>query len=392
MLTNYKYQPKFNLISDIPPENKGTSELDAYNILGILPKFRLHIEFSMNRKVLFIITVIIAFAPFILTRSSICDMFDFSSTGEIGDTIGGTTAPIIGLISIILLYLTLQEQIKFNRSQQIQSNEQAKIMREEQFKTTFFNLLQQQRDIQRSLQAFFYGLSPSDVSRKIQKKVYGQDFFAMAICELTYLFRSMESDTFYSSYDEDEVRDMMEYIYESCYHGLNLPHELEEENTRNINAGKRVAYYAYINDVFDIKEEDYNKYKRLSSIDEKILFVYDKFFSKRENSGYYFRHLYRILRFVEKTEKKEMKGINTISDRKLIEMHFQEYAQFVQAQMSTNEMLMVFYNSFSFPKLKRLVIKYRILENLTIENLISQEHCCIEEFNMKHRPEYRWNE
>ena len=73
-------------------------------------------------------------------------------------------------------------------------------------------------------------------------------------------------------------------------------------------------------------------------------------------------------------------------------MHFQEYAQFVQAQMSTNEMLMVFYNSFSFPKLKRLVIKYRILENLTIENLISQEHCCIEEFNMKHRPEYRWNE
>ena len=176
MLTNYKYQPKFNLISDIPPENKGTSELDAYNILGILPKFRLHIEFSMNRKVLFIITVIIAFAPFILTRSSICDMFDFSSTGEIGDTIGGTTAPIIGLISIILLYLTLQEQVKFNRSQQIQSNEQAKIMREEQFKTTFFNLLQQQRDIQRSLQAFFYGLSPSDVSRKIQKKVYGQDF------------------------------------------------------------------------------------------------------------------------------------------------------------------------------------------------------------------------
>lgn len=69
----------------------------------------------MNKKILSIITiVVVVIAPFILTRSSISDIFDFSSTGEIGDTIDGTTAPIIGLISIILLYRTLQEQIKFN--------------------------------------------------------------------------------------------------------------------------------------------------------------------------------------------------------------------------------------------------------------------------------------
>ena len=69
----------------------------------------------MTKKILSIITiVVVVIAPFILTRSSISDIFDFSSTGEIGDTIDGTTAPIIGLISIILLYRTLQEQIKFN--------------------------------------------------------------------------------------------------------------------------------------------------------------------------------------------------------------------------------------------------------------------------------------
>lgn len=111
-----------------------------------------------------------------------------------------------------------------------------------------------------------------------------------------------------------------------------------------------------MNDVFDIKEEDYNKYKRLSSIDEKISFVYDKFFSKKENSGYYFRHSYRILRFIENTEREEVKGINTAKSKRFVEMHFQEYAQFVQAQMSTNEMLMVFYNCFSFLNQKRLVV------------------------------------
>lgn len=59
----------------------------------------------------------------------------------------------------------------------------------------------------------------------------------MAICELTYLFHfhSIESDKFYSSYDEDEIRDIMENIYASCYQGLNLPHELEKENTRMVN-------------------------------------------------------------------------------------------------------------------------------------------------------------
>lgn len=36
-------------------------------------------------------------------------------TGQIGDTIGGTTAPFIGLFSAILVYLSFQEQIKANR-------------------------------------------------------------------------------------------------------------------------------------------------------------------------------------------------------------------------------------------------------------------------------------
>ena len=47
-------------------------------------------------------------SPYILTRpwSSI----NFEDTGQIGDTIGGLTAPIVGLISIVLLYLALSEQ------------------------------------------------------------------------------------------------------------------------------------------------------------------------------------------------------------------------------------------------------------------------------------------
>ena len=60
-------------------------------------------------------------SPILFTRGSLFKIFDFSNTGQIGDTIGGITAPIVGLVSIILLYLTLREQQTFN-SRQIVDN------------------------------------------------------------------------------------------------------------------------------------------------------------------------------------------------------------------------------------------------------------------------------
>lgn len=44
---------------------------------------------------------------------------DFSNTGNIGDTIGGITAPFIGVLSIILLYITFREQRRFNKAQKL---------------------------------------------------------------------------------------------------------------------------------------------------------------------------------------------------------------------------------------------------------------------------------
>lgn len=53
--------------------------------------------------------------------------FDFSQSGQIGDTIGGITTPIVGLVSILLLWWTLREQVKFN-AQQISINDASRIL------------------------------------------------------------------------------------------------------------------------------------------------------------------------------------------------------------------------------------------------------------------------
>ena len=61
--------------------------------------------------------VIILFLPILLTRAATMAIFDFSRTGEIGDTIGGITAPFVGLVSAYLVYRAFIVQVEANKIQ-----------------------------------------------------------------------------------------------------------------------------------------------------------------------------------------------------------------------------------------------------------------------------------
>ncbi len=63
-------------------------------------------------------------APLIATQKAFWESFDFSQTGEIGDTIGGITAPIVNIIGAILVFYALKAQIDANRLIQDQFDEQ----------------------------------------------------------------------------------------------------------------------------------------------------------------------------------------------------------------------------------------------------------------------------
>ncbi len=64
------------------------------------------------KKILIISILLIAISPFVFTRT--LGILDFSTTGNIGDTIGGITAPIIGLLSAILIYISFKAQLQAN--------------------------------------------------------------------------------------------------------------------------------------------------------------------------------------------------------------------------------------------------------------------------------------
>jgi hypothetical protein len=62
----------------------------------------------------FILIIISFITPFILTRSSINNDFDFSHTGEIGDTISGLMNPFIALAGVVVTGLAFYIQFKAN--------------------------------------------------------------------------------------------------------------------------------------------------------------------------------------------------------------------------------------------------------------------------------------
>ena len=68
----------------------------------------------------------ILLGPWIFTHPHLpgCESLDFSRTGNIGDTIGGITAPIVGLVSVFLLWWTLKAQLEFNARQDEINREQ----------------------------------------------------------------------------------------------------------------------------------------------------------------------------------------------------------------------------------------------------------------------------
>ena len=328
------------------------------------------------KRIVVLSILFILIAPFILTRSGF-ETMSFLNTGQIGDTIGGISSPIVGIVSIILLAYTLIEQLDFNRKQVL-------LQRQEQFKTTFFQLLQEQREITNSLYSSYevVKLNEPTVTQKIAVK--GQQFFRMGTFVLRNLFESMEYGCYCHSYNPEEIEQLIiKYESESDYDNY-LENEQDNLHSFSLSSIKKESCFCFLNDKYKITSEEFESYKRMD-IKQKIDFVYRRFFNVHEECGYYFRHLYRILYFVKRSEDEELNGVEDFAVRQQISTRYFELVQFVQAQMSTKELLMVFYNSFSFPKLRDLLIKYNILENLTVENLIDFSHNCIEGYHLKHQ-------
>lgn len=96
---------------------------------------------------------------------------------------------------------------------------------------------------------------------------------------------------------------------------------------------------------------------------EEILVVYMGFYKKHQGDlGHYFRNLYHVIRLVEDTP--------FILDKK-------KYIRIVRAQLSSYELVMLFYNALSEngqEEFKPLIERYQLLKNMDLSLLIDVAH------------------
>lgn len=198
--------------------------------------------------------LIILCMPFLLTRNGL-ECLDFRETGQIGDTIGGITAPFIGLINVILLCYTLYCQ---NQSHK----EQTELAANEQFKSALFSLLTTQREIMQQVGSKFPYINPHDIrSRKYSEEQISYSFFKSAIVHLDYVFFSLQHQLI--EVDDEVLNDVEDDIekeaYERGINGFNVPQE-EETAFREYCREKRIPFIAnYYNHEYMVTAEWINK-------------------------------------------------------------------------------------------------------------------------------------
>jgi len=94
---------------------------------------------NLSKWLIGIVIILVLFAllsPLIFTQSGV---FDFSETGQIGDTIGGIMNPFIGIASIIVMFLAFYMQYKANKIMQFQ-------FEKSQFENQFFEMLKTHKE------------------------------------------------------------------------------------------------------------------------------------------------------------------------------------------------------------------------------------------------------
>lgn len=294
---------------------------------------------------------------------------------QYGEFIGGFIGTIFSLAGFLLIYKTLitqQETLK----------QQDSVSRQDRFEITFFNLLKNQNDITNNIKAYFFSLK--GFSAEVTYSVIGRDFFIYSKNELMYIWKALTSKTYLGYYNQDIALFAQENINE--LYNLDTPDswnpgEIEERETEILFEIK----LRKINKRYGITQKNW-EYSTHLEIKDQIGFAYNFYFQKYHYvAGHYFRHLYHILDFAEMSKKQQYSMTKDLNMKIEIQKSFKKYISFTQAQMSSFELMLLYYNSFLFPKMLSLIRRNDFLENLAVEDLIDKTHNCIEGIILKSR-------
>lgn len=282
----------------------------------VLKQFRGEQENDNSNIVMMVLLILIAiiFIPWIFTSSF---FGDYSNTGEIGDTIGGITAPFINGFGAVLVYIAFKEQVKANKLVQDQFKKQEKDDIKKSFESTFFQLLKIHHDI-----------------------VSKMDFRLQILMNETELGKKTK-----------EI--VLKFVRER---------EMSPESVKDSITGRDVFKESFIvmqsliNHFVIIENGEKDDQESKEILDTIYEYVYHKMDA---DYGHYFRNLYRIIKIIDE------QNFYSKSEEEEFKVKY-SYTSIIRSQLSDYEIYWMYFNGmFDYgEKFKPLIEKYALLKIL----------------------------
>lgn len=235
--------------------------------------------------------------------------------GQFGDLFGVVNALFSGLAFAGLIITIRQQHLDL----EYQSQSIAQTKQELENQTREFNEQNETLRIQRFENTFFKML---EVQQSIVNDLYAADSHKERVEEVSpENYRRLSKEVL--AQDEYRGRNLFYYVFLRCPHFI--PNYYKTGGDREVYGLREVI-----------------KYSGISYIEEYLTpTMFD----------HYFRHLYTILKFI------------TQNDWLGKEKQYQ-YSTFVRATLSRFELVMLYYNGFFHPKMKKMLERYCLLNNI----------------------------
>lgn len=331
----------------------------------------------------------------------------FAALGPVGDFFGGTTVGLLTLASMLFVIASIsmqrkqldmqQDELKMQREELAKTREEFeltnKTLTKQQFESTFFNMISLHHNLLKDLEGGRYYFNKFYNSLSKQYKHSIKLYWASRLLNL----RNSHFDKFKKLlltiylYDKkiDNLSDHLHNINSSDFNKINLIKEIEIKSnqyfnknksdliddferqeidghlekcidntfilgylqskdsyrlnykTRNLHHCYNITNVEFFENIEDEWVVNFMKQSREETFLNPLPFMkkstYEKIYTQKEEQiGHYYRNLYRIVRFIEDEQFSNNSKENEKEKKK--------YIGILRAQLSSMELLMLFYN------------------------------------------------
>lgn len=367
------------------------------------------------KLVLTIGLVSIFILPFLFTRHSIFSWMDLSKQSAVGDTINGIASPFIALLAAVLTFLAFYIQYKANEEQKRQFEKQATDTATERFESRFFEMIRIHRENVNVINSrdntsrndlfiamffelkFIYNYAQNLKSKLLADHALSQNLNKEEVFNIAYTL-------FYSGANPDTERTEVKIFQNVAPQNILFKHlneslraireeyrttldikkeeiaQLEEGGERELIKGKlsskqnsKAYCFSKSNGYLSLKTHN------IENPDAPVLFwlLKEPFTGHISELGPYFEHLFQTVKYLDSQDGKIFLIYNMSNDshsaNDIPETQF-NYFKLLRAQLSTYQLLLIYYHSLSIhgdvwlnEKKGELLKKYKLLKKLPIQ-------------------------